>query len=378
MTATRTLLAVDGNSLVHRSFHALLGTQLATRDGRPTWAVKGFVSQLLGAVDRVGADALVVGFDDHTTSARKAAHPHYKATRGPKAPELVHQLQLTADLLRDAGVEVVVPEGLEADDVLASAAAQARAAGWSTVVVTSDRDSFGLIDPSTSVLRVINGGIEASPLLTPERLTMMIGIQPGQYRQYAAMRGDTSDNLTGVRGIGEKTATKLLNAFGSVEAALADIDTNAGARVAAEVGKAVVGKLASPEARAAFWGNVEIMTMRTDIPLGLGWEPAGVGHLPLDHGKVTAALAALELTSLVGYAGRVLCGVDEPAPRRGASSWAPAAREGAPQPAESASDAAPHDAASRGASSDEAPGAAPLVAAAVTDPVDPWTADTLF
>ncbi|MDM8083937.1 5'-3' exonuclease H3TH domain-containing protein [Cellulomonas cellasea] len=372
MTATPTLLAVDGNSLVHRSFHALLGTQLTTRDGRPTWAVKGFVSQLLGAVDRIGAHALVVGFDDHTSSARKAAHPHYKATRGPKAPELVHQLQMTADLLRDAGITVVVPDGLEADDVVASAAAQARAAGWSTVVVTSDRDSFGLIDTSTSVLRVINGGIDASPVLTPERLTTMIGIEPGQYRQYAALRGDASDNLTGVRGIGEKTATKLLNAFGSVEAALADIDTNGGARVAAEVGKAVVAKLSSAEAREAFWQNVEIMTMSTDIPLGLDWEQPGAGRLPLDHGRVTAALAALELTSLIGYAGRVLCHAGEPAAPVAREPWAAVADvPDGPEPcSRDEEELAPHDAEL----------AAAAVAAEAPQPAaaDTWTADTLF
>lgn len=375
MTATRTLLAVDGNSLVHRSFHALLGTQLSTRDGRPTWAVKGFVSQLLGAVDRTGAHALVVGFDDHTHSARKAAHPHYKATRGPKAPELVQQLQLTADLLRDAGVTVIVPDGLEADDVVASAAAQARAAGWSTVVVTSDRDSFGLIDSSTSVLRVINGGIDASPVLTPERLTTMIGIEPGQYRQYAAMRGDASDNLTGVRGIGEKTATKLLNAFGSVEAALADIDTNGGARVAAEVGKAVVAKLSGAEAREAFWQNVEIMTMSTDIPLGLDWEGAGAGRLPLDQGRVTTALAAVELTSLIGYAGRVLCHAADPGVRPARETWAAGAPAtdvpDGPEPAcRDDEERAPHDPALTAA--------AVAVRAPEAVQPNPWTADTLF
>ncbi|MFI2751945.1 5'-3' exonuclease H3TH domain-containing protein [Cellulomonas sp. P22] len=305
---TRTLLAVDGNSLVHRSFHALFGTGLTTRDGRPTWAVKGFVSQLLGAVERVGADAVVVGFDDHTRSVRKDAHPHYKATRGPKAPELVAQLASTAELLRDAGLHVVVPDGLEADDVLASAAACGRAAGWSTVVVTSDRDSFALIDESTSVLRVINGGIEASPLLTPERLTLMIGISPAQYRQYAAMRGDTSDNLTGIRGIGEKTATRLLGVFGSVEAAFADVDENGGQRVAAEVGKAVVGKLASAEGREAFWRNVEIMTMRGDLDLGLGLDGPGAGLLPVDGDRLDGALGGLELMSLRSPARFLLAG----------------------------------------------------------------------
>ena len=88
MTQNKTLLAVDGNSLVHRSFHALESSGLRSSDGRPTWAVKGFCSQMLGAVERAGAQAIVVGFDDHTTSVRKTEHPHYKATRKPKPPEL--------------------------------------------------------------------------------------------------------------------------------------------------------------------------------------------------------------------------------------------------------------------------------------------------
>ena len=137
------------------------------------------------------------------------------------------------------------------------------------MVCTSDRDAFALVTETTSVLRIINGGVEASPVLTPERLRILLGIDPWQYRQYAAMRGDTSDNLTGIRGIGEKTGVALLNAFGSVEAAFADVDTNGGARVAEVLGKACVKKLADPDGRAAFWQNVELMTMRTDLDLAM-------------------------------------------------------------------------------------------------------------
>lgn len=301
----RRLLAVDGNSLLHRAYHALATTGLSTRDGRPTWAVKGFCSLLLAAVERTGASALVVGFDDHTSSVRKTAHPHYKATRKPKPPELGQQIGMTIELLRAAGLHVVVPAGLEADDVLASAARTAAAAGWDTVIVTSDRDSFALIDDTTSVLRIINGGVEASPVLTPDRLRSMYGIAPQQYREYAAMRGDTSDNLTGIMGIGEKTGARLLELFPTVAEAFADVDDNGGAKVAT-IGKALVKKLASPENREAFWRNVEIMTMRTDIELGLGLTDAGAGCLPVDADRLTAAFDALELNSVRGAALRLL------------------------------------------------------------------------
>jgi DNA polymerase-1 len=308
-----TLLAVDGNSLVHRSFHALAGSDLRTADGRAIWAVQGFCRQVLGALDRVGARALVVGFDDHDASERKARWPHYKATRKPKPPELGEQIARTVELLRDAGVHVVVPAGLEADDVLASAARAASAAGWHTVIVTSDRDAFALIDDSTSVLRLITGGVTASPVLTPERLVTLTGVRPEQYREYAAMRGDTSDNLTGIHGIGAKTAARLLAAFGTVQAAFDDVDAG-GAAVAAALGRASVGRLADQEHRAAFARNVEIMTMRTDLALGLELETGGLGCLPLDPDRVTAALRALELAAVHDSALRLLTDAPTTAP----------------------------------------------------------------
>jgi 5'-3' exonuclease len=311
---------VDGNSLVHRSFHALAGSGLRSTDGRPLWAVRGFCSQVFGALDRAGADALVVGFDDHTASARKERWPHYKSTRKPKPPELGEQIATAVALLRAAGVHVVVPAGLEADDVLASAARTARDAGWHTVIVTSDRDSFALIDSSTTVLRLIDGGVTNSPMLTPDRLVTLTGVRPEQYREYAAMRGDTSDNLVGMRGIGEKTAARLLAEFGTVQAAFDDVDAG-GAAVAAVLGRACVTKLTDPANREAFARNVEIMTMHTDLALGLDLAGGGPGCLPLDARRLSAALDAAELSPLVTSALRALT---DAAPAQSALSAQPA------------------------------------------------------
>ena len=124
--------------------------------------------------------------------------------------------------------------------MLASVARQAPAVGASTVVVTSDRDAFGLIDANTRVLRIINGGVEASPLLTAERLVTLLGVRPDQYRDFAALRGDPSDNLPGVRGIGPKTAARLLAAFGNALAAFDDLAAvaEAWARGGGAVGRA--------------------------------------------------------------------------------------------------------------------------------------------
>lgn len=311
---SRVLLAVDGNSLLHRSYHARASTGLRSPDGRATWAVDGLIQQVCGAVNRVRADALVIGFDDHATSVRKARWPHYKATRSEKPPELGEQIQLAIDTLRAAGVHVVVPDGLEADDVLASAAASATAAGWRTVVITSDRDSFALVSETTSVLRLINGGVDGSPILTPARLPVLYNIEAGQYREYAAMRGDSSDNLAGLPGVGEKTAAKLLAAFGSMDKAFADVDTNGGALVRAAAGPAMVKKLADPGNRAAYEETVEIMTMVDTLDLGIDFASPGAGLLPLDPDPVQSAFGALGLVRATRMAVASWCGLGAPAP----------------------------------------------------------------
>ena len=208
------LMAIDGNSLVHRSYHSQAHT------GVPTWAVRGLLTQLVAAVERVRPTAVVVGFDDPDRSERRERWPQYKAHRTEKLETLVEQLSLAADTLRELGVTVVVPPGLEADDVLASTAEHARRCGGETMIVTSDRDAFALIDDTTRVLRIINGGVDASPVMTAERLVLLLGVRPEQYRDYAALRGDPSDNLPGVRGVGPRTAAQLLTEFGTAAARL--------------------------------------------------------------------------------------------------------------------------------------------------------------
>jgi 5'-3' exonuclease len=294
----RVVLAVDGNAIVHRSFHSQAATGFRSPDGRPRWAVRGLLSQLVAAVERVDPDVVVVGFDDAAASLRRERWPQYKAQRGDKLDTLVEQLDAAAGALRELGVTVVVPPGLEADDVLASVARAAPAAGATTVVMTSDRDAFGLIDAHTRVLRIINGGVEASPLLTPERLVTLLGVRPEQYRDFAALRGDPSDNLPGVRGIGPKTAARLLAALGSARAAFDDL-----AAVAEAVGPRVAARLADPESRAAWELNCRVMTMHDDVPVDVS---GAAGALPLAADAVRAAFAALELPWTAATALRVL------------------------------------------------------------------------
>jgi 5'-3' exonuclease len=301
-----TILAIDGNSLVHRSFHA------QAHSGQPAWAVRGLLTQLVAAVDRIRPDAVVIGFDDAQSSRRRELWPGYKANRGEKLETLVEQLAGAVAAMRQLGIAVVVPDGLEADDVLASVAAFSGRAGARTVIVTSDRDAFALIDDNTQVLRIINGGVDASPLMTAERLIMLLGIRPSQYRDFAALRGDPSDNLPGVRGIGPHHAKRLLTEFGSAAAAFDDLDA-----VRTKLGAGVATRLSHPEAEAAWQLNCLVMAMHDDIPLELELD-GGAGALPLPAAAVEAVFGAQNLTWSVGQAVRVLAGVepaDGPAPR---------------------------------------------------------------
>ena len=287
------LLAVDGNSLVHRAYHAMERTGLRGPDGRPTWATKGFCSLLLAACERYGPDALIVGFDDTHDAVRKQMYPQYKANRSAKAPELYQQMDDIAAMLRAMGIAVVVPARLEADDVLASAASKATAAGWRTIVVTSDRDSFALVNETTAVLRVLNGGIADSPLVTRHTLAQHANCGVGQYTDYAALRGDPSDNLPGARGIGEKTAGTLLASFATVRAAWAAYDKDA-ASVESVIGKSAATKLVADEARANVERNLAMMAMHTDVPL----PDLDQARLPVAREGVEAALAERGLATV--------------------------------------------------------------------------------
>ncbi|MDT4941382.1 MAG: 5-3 exonuclease [Pseudonocardiales bacterium] len=298
------ILAIDGNSLVHRSYHAQARTGLHDADGRPTWAVRGLLMQLVAAVERIRPLAVVVGFDDPDDSLRRTRWPLYKANRIEKLDSLVEQLTCAVEVLRELGVAVVVPRALEADDVLASVAVHARGVGARTVVVTSDRDAFALIDDTTTVLRIINGGVDASPMMTAERLVLLLGVRPEQYRDFAALRGDPSDNLPGVRGIGPRTAARLLQEFGCARAAFDDLPA-----VGSRLGSGVAARLADPAARDAWELNCQVMSMHADVPLHLDLG-GGVGVLPLPAEAVGRVFRAQRLVWTVNDALCVLADVD--------------------------------------------------------------------
>jgi 5'-3' exonuclease len=315
------LLAVDAPSLLHRHHHARASTDLRDRGGRPAWALHGMLLQILETVEGFTPDAVVFGLDDRAASVRREAYPDYKAGRAEKDATLVEQLERAGPLLGALGLRAVTPAGLEADDVSASAAAWAEARGWRCVVVTSDRDAFAHISEHTHVLRLITGGVDGSPLLTPARLHAMYGVHAEHYLEYAALRGDASDNLPGVPGIGEKAAALLMAQVGSMQEVWADLEHCAGATVAAAVddqclaegrrraGAGLVRKLAADGARARFDFNVAIMAGRADVDLGLTPEvPGSPGLLPVAADRVARAVDYLGVPSTTDLAVRVLAG----------------------------------------------------------------------
>jgi 5'-3' exonuclease len=291
-----TLLAVDGNSLAHRAFHGYIKTDLRTKSGGPLWAVYGFLALLAGVCEKTRPTSVVVGFDDHTVSLRKNRCPEYKAQRVTKDSELYEQLDIIMSVLNEIGIPVVVPSGLEADDVVASAAASAERSGSSCVVATSDRDSFSLITELTTVLK-LGSGLDNAVRFTPDVLMAKYGVRPEQYLDYAALRGDSSDNLVGVRGVGERTAAKLLAEFGSVDHALSEPDL-----LAACVGKSLSARVTSDEGRESIDRNRDIMNLVRDVAIDLD-----AARLPIDRGRVELVLGRWELEKLVPRLVEQLC-----------------------------------------------------------------------
>lgn len=286
-----TLLALDGNSLLHRAYHAYSASGMSDDSDKPTFAVYGFLALFAGILDKTSPDAVIVGFDDGQHNERKVKWPDYKANRSKKAEDLYTQMDKVQAILTELGVHVHLEPGWEADDVVASAAAQAAARGWKTIVATSDRDAFSLIDEHTSVLRLVSG-LDNAKLLDPDALFATYNVRAEQYTDYAALRGDSSDNLPGVNGVGEKTAVKLLAAFDTVEQALADTD-----KLIEAIGRTFARKMV--DGKDNWVRNVEIMTQRRDLDIDLD----ACELACIDNSKVAATLKDRGFPGLINRLG---------------------------------------------------------------------------
>ena len=249
------LMALDGNSLAYRAFFAL-PEDMSNASGQVTNAVYGFTTMLLTLVKDHKPDGLVVVFDRPEPTFRHEAIPEYKAQR-EKAPEtLIQQLGLIRELLDALGITWLEMPGFEGDDIIATLATRAESESRDIIVVTGDRDSYQLVhDPHVRVL-YNKRGVSDYALYDEAGIFERTGVTPALYADYAALRGDPSDNLAGIPGVGEKTAAKLMMQYGSIEAVIAAANEQTPKLKAGltEHGERVVR-------------NASMMVLRRDVPI---------------------------------------------------------------------------------------------------------------
>lgn len=208
------LMLMDGHSLAYRAFFALPAENFTTATGQPTNAIYGFASMLANTLRDEAPTHFAVAFDVSRKTWRSEEFTEYKANRSKTPDEFKGQVELIGELLDAMHVSRFAVDGFEADDVIATLATQAEAAGFDVLIVTGDRDSFQLVSEHTTVLYPTKGVSELTRF-TPEKVFEKYGLTPAQYPDFAALRGDPSDNLPGIPGVGEKTAAKWINQFGS-------------------------------------------------------------------------------------------------------------------------------------------------------------------
>ncbi|MFV2000323.1 MAG: DNA polymerase I [Acidimicrobiia bacterium] len=278
------LALLDGHSLAYRAFYAL-PPDLATPSGQVTNAVFGFTSMLIKLLDEERPDAIAVAWDRKEPTFRKERYPEYKATR-TAAPDIFRsQIPLIEEVLEAMEIPQISVAGFEADDLIATLAKRGRSLGYDVAVVTGDRDAFQLSSDDLTVLytrRGISDTVHATPAWIRERY----GITPDRYVEYAALRGDTSDNLPGVAGVGEKTAAKLIVAYESLEELYDDLDSQT---------PKLRENLAT--AREQVFLNRELMTMIDDVSTD-DIEPEALIIRPFDRQRVRSLFDELAFATL--------------------------------------------------------------------------------
>ncbi|HDL41772.1 MAG TPA: DNA polymerase I, partial [Actinobacteria bacterium] len=250
------LALLDGHSLAYRAFYALPDT-LATPAGQVTNAVFGFTSMLIKLIDEERPDAICVAWDVRGGSFRNDQYPEYKAQRQSPPDLFREQLPLIEEVLDSLGISQVKAPGFEADDVLATLAVRAKDEGWEAVVVTGDRDAFQLPGDGIRVMYTLRGVSDTADA-TAAWIEERYGVTPGQYLDYAALRGDKSDNLPGVPGVGEKTAARLISSYGSLEGVFDHVDDQT---------PKLRQNLVENETRAFL--NRDLMRLVRDVPIAM-------------------------------------------------------------------------------------------------------------
>ena len=231
------LLLIDGHSMAYRAFYALPVDNFKSSSGQPTNAIYGFASMIINLIKEEKPTHIAVAFDVSRKTFRTEKFPEYKAQRASTPDEFRSQLSHINELITGFGIKYFAIEGYEADDLIATLAKSAEKQGFSVAICTGDRDSFQLVNKQTTVLYPKKGVTEMSRM-TPEAVFEKYGLTPEQYPDFAALRGDPSDNLPSVPGVGEKTATKWIADYKSLENLLdhaADIPGKVGESLRANI-----------------------------------------------------------------------------------------------------------------------------------------------
>lgn len=280
----RTFAVIDGNSLMHRAFHAVPPTMNAP-DGRPTNAIFGFLNMFLKMIDAFNPDGVVVAFDKGKPRVRMEMLPQYKAQRPPMDPDLHAQFPMIKELLGALNVPILQSEGWEGDDILGTMARLGEEAGCDMLLVTGDRDMYQLVTEHVNVVST-RKGLSDVAIMTPESVDDLYhGITPALVPDFYGLKGDTSDNIPGVPGIGPKKASALIAQYGSLDEVIAHADEvkgKMGENLRAHIDDALLSR--------------KVATIRTDAPVELDFEATSFPAYSAD--EVSAALGTLGITAM--------------------------------------------------------------------------------
>ncbi|MGH8861668.1 MAG: 5'-3' exonuclease, partial [Jatrophihabitantaceae bacterium] len=238
-TEKPTLLLLDGHSLAYRAFYALREVDMSTTTGQPTNAVFGFTSMLINLMRDEAPTHVGVAFDVSRATFRREAYPEYKAGRSETPDDFRGQVELIRKVLDALRIRYLGVDNFEADDVIATLTKQAEGEGMAVLICTGDRDALQLVDDSVTVLYP-RRGVSEMTRFTPAAVEEKYGLSPRQYPDFAALRGDPSDNLPNIPGVGEKTAAKWVREYGSLTELAEKVDT-----VKGQAGDALRAHLAS-------------------------------------------------------------------------------------------------------------------------------------
>lgn len=280
----RTFAVIDGNSLMHRAFHAVPPTMNAP-DGRPTNAIFGFLNMFLKMIDAFNPDGVAVAFDKGKPRVRMEMLPQYKAQRPPMDPDLHAQFPMIKELLAALNVPILQSEGWEGDDILGTMARLGEEAGCDMLLVTGDRDMYQLVTEHVNVVST-RKGLSDVAIMTPESVDDLYhGITPALVPDFYGLKGDTSDNIPGVPGIGPKKASALIAQYGSLDEVIAHADEvkgKMGENLRAHIDDALLSR--------------KVATIRTDAPVELDFEVTSFPAFSAD--EVSAALGTLGITAM--------------------------------------------------------------------------------